>query len=48
MEEGCDRLFEIFSSRAAPPVQQIVGLQKSLRVAPAVRLDTPAVVLVGK
>mmetsp|Transcript_29717 Transcript_29717/g.45041 ORF Transcript_29717/g.45041 Transcript_29717/m.45041 type:complete len:458 (+) Transcript_29717:199-1572(+) len=47
MEEGCDRLFEIFSSRAAAPVKQIVGLQKSLRVAPAVRLDTPAVVLVG-
>lgn len=47
MEEGCERLFEVFDRLAAPSVKQIVQLQKSLRSAPAVRLDTPAVVLVG-
>lgn len=47
MDEGCDRLIELFETLAAPSVKQIVDLQKSLRSAPAVRLDTPAVVLVG-
>lgn len=47
MEEGCERLVELFGTLAAPPVKQIMGLQRSLRGAPAVRLDTPAVVLVG-
>jgi len=47
MVEGCERLYDLFNKAAAPPVKQIVSLQKSLRSAPAVRLDTPAVVLVG-
>ena len=47
MEDGCERLIELFGSLAAAPVKQMVDLQRSLRSAPAVRLDTPAVVLVG-
>jgi len=47
MDEGCERLYDLFNKLAAPPVKQIVSLQKSLRSSPAVRLDTPAVVLVG-
>ena len=44
---GSDRLLKIFEEIASPPVAQIFELQKSLRNVPAVRLDTPAVVLVG-
>ena len=40
-------MLRLFEQIAAPPVTQIVELQKSLRNVPAVRLDTPAVVLVG-
>jgi nucleolar GTP-binding protein len=47
MKEGRERLLELFKILAAPPVAQILDLQRSLRGAPAVRLDTPAVVLVG-
>ena len=47
MEEGCEKLVELFRSLAAPSVLEILEIQKSLRSAPAVRLDTPAVVLVG-
>lgn len=47
MEEGCDRLIGLFQELASPSVKQIVDLQRSLRTVPAVRLDTPAVVLVG-
>lgn len=46
-QEGEERLLQLFQELAAPPVSQILTLQRSLRSAPAVRLDTPAVVLVG-
>jgi nucleolar GTP-binding protein len=47
MQQGQTRLLELFQELAASPVSQILDLQRSLRSAPAVRLDTPAVVLVG-
>ena len=47
MQEGQTRLLELFQELAASPISQILDLQRSLRSAPAVRLDTPAVVLVG-
>jgi nucleolar GTP-binding protein len=47
MQEGQERLLDLFEELAAPSVSQILTLQRSLRSAPAVRLDTPAVVLVG-
>jgi len=47
MAEGEERLYELFRELAAGPVENIIALQKALRTTPAVRLDTPAVVLVG-
>eukprot|EP00978_Attheya_sp_CCMP212_P001584 scaffold3243_cov47-Attheya_sp.AAC.7 len=47
MRQGEDRMYEIFSDLAAKPVSDVIELQKSLRVVPSIRLDTPAVVLVG-
>jgi len=47
MTEGTEVLVRLFDSLAKGPVEDIVELQKGLRSAPAVRLDTPAVVLVG-
>ena len=47
MAEGEERMYELFKELAAGPVGDIIALQKSLRTTPAVRLDTPAVVLVG-
>lgn len=47
MVDGTERLVELFEALATDPVKQIVDMQRSLRSAPAVRLDTPAVVLVG-
>ena len=47
MQEGINALFILFETMATPPVSKIVDLQKSLRSAPIVNLDTPAVVLVG-
>jgi nucleolar GTP-binding protein len=45
--EGIDRLLELYREFAFEPVASILELQRSLRSAPAVQLDTPAVVLVG-
>jgi nucleolar GTP-binding protein len=45
--EGIDRLLELYREFAFEPVASILDLQRSLRSAPAVQLDTPAVVLVG-
>jgi nucleolar GTP-binding protein len=45
--EGTARLLDLFESFAFQPVSGILDLQRSLRSAPAVQLDTPAVVLVG-
>jgi nucleolar GTP-binding protein len=47
MQEGKDGLFELFQTYASPAVSGLVELQRSLRSAPIVQLDTPAVVLVG-
>ncbi len=47
MAEGEERMYELFRELAAGPVGDIIALQKALRTTPAVRLDTPAVVLVG-
>lgn len=47
MREGEERMYELFEELADKPVKIIIDLQKSLRTTPAVRLDTPAVVLVG-
>ncbi|GKY99965.1 hypothetical protein MPSEU_000950100 [Mayamaea pseudoterrestris] len=45
--EATDSLVSLFQQFAAPPVAGIVKLQRSLRTAPIVALDSPAVVLVG-
>jgi len=45
--DGETRLLQLFERRVSAPLRNIIELQKSLRTAPAVRLDTPAVVLVG-
>ncbi|CAB9503997.1 Nucleolar GTP-binding protein 1 [Seminavis robusta] len=47
MEEGTECLLDLYQQLAAEPVTGIVALQSSLRSAPAIQLDTPAVVLVG-
>jgi nucleolar GTP-binding protein len=46
-KEGTDRLLDLYQEFAVQPVSGILELQRSLRSAPAVQLDTPAVVLVG-
>lgn len=45
--EGIQSLLGTYQEFAAPHVSNILELQRSLRSAPAVQLDTPAVVLVG-
>ncbi len=47
MREGEERMYQLFEELAGKPTKLIIDLQKSLRTTPAVRLDTPAVVLVG-
>jgi nucleolar GTP-binding protein len=47
MQQGIESLIQLFNDYAAPPVTSLMTLQKSLRSAPAVQLDVPAVVLVG-
>ena len=47
MEEGTEYLLNMYQQFAAEPVTQILDLQKGLRSAPVIQLDTPAVVLVG-
>lgn len=46
-EEALERMYELYNELAEKPLAGIIALQKSLRTTPAVRLDTPAVVLVG-
>lgn len=46
MEEGLEGMSRLFQEFAGPPVTGICDLQRSLRSAPVVALDTPAVVLV--
>lgn len=45
--EGTERMLELYRELAYDAVAGMVDLQRSLRSAPAVQLDTPAVVLVG-
>jgi nucleolar GTP-binding protein len=47
LEEGMEAMMKLFDQVAAPPVAGLLELQRSLRSAPIVELDTPAVVLVG-
>jgi len=47
LKEGKDQLLALFEDFAGGPVAQVLDLQRSLRSAPIVQLDTPAVVLVG-
>jgi nucleolar GTP-binding protein len=47
MNEGEEQMYSIFMDLASNSLLCLIDLQKSLRTVPAVRLDTPAVVLVG-
>ena len=47
LKDGEEHLYKLFSDLAGPSIALLIDLQKSLRTTPAVRLDTPAVVLVG-
>jgi len=47
MEIGEERMYALFNELASDLIILLIDLQKSLRTTPAVRLDTPAVVLVG-
>jgi len=47
MAEGEEQLYQLFNELVATPLDGLIELQKSLRIIPAVKLDTPAVVLVG-
>lgn len=44
---GEKALVDLFETLLSEPLKLLIDLQKSLRTTPAVRLDTPAVVLVG-
>lgn len=47
IREGIESMVNLFQEFAAPPVSGLLELQRSLRSAPIVQLDAPAVVLVG-
>ena len=47
MDEGIEYLLKVFEQHASEPVAGILELQRSLRGAPVIQLDTPAIVLVG-
>lgn len=47
MNDGIEALLDLFKEFAAPPVSDVLSLQRALRSAPIVQLDAPAVVLVG-
>ena len=47
MDEGVEALCNMFIEFAAGPVSNIMELQRGLRSAPVIQLDTPAIVLVG-
>lgn len=46
-KEGTDAILQLFQDFADPPLSGLVQLQKALRNAPIVQLDTPTMVLVG-
>jgi GTP1/Obg family GTP-binding protein len=43
-QEGVEALINLYQQLAAEPVSGIVEIQRSLRSAPVIKLDTPAVV----
>eukprot|EP00934_Nitzschia_sp_Nitz4_P007223 Nitzschia sp. Nitz4//scaffold76_size158648//14244//15796//NITZ4_002529-RA/size158648-augustus-gene-0.124-mRNA-1//1//CDS//3329557794//7213//frame0 len=45
--EGIAHLMHMYETHAVGPVEQLMDLQRGLKSAPGVQLDTPAVVLVG-
>jgi nucleolar GTP-binding protein len=47
VRQGTLALMDLYKQFAVEPMTGILGLQQALRSAPAVQLDTPAVVLVG-
>ena len=47
LEERENSIKQLYMKLAAPPISKLMEMQKSLRTVPAVRLDSPAVVLVG-
>ena len=47
MGEGIEALLELYQQFATEPVSGIVEMQRGLRSAPVIQLDTPAIVLVG-
>ena len=47
VQEGTEQLLTLYQEWAYEPVSGLLELQRALRSAPAVQLDTPAVVLVG-
>lgn len=47
LQEAIDSMLLLFKEFASKPVSGILDIQRSLRSAPIVQLDTPAVVLVG-
>jgi nucleolar GTP-binding protein len=47
MNEGIEALINLYNQFAAPSVMNIMQFQRSLRSIPAVKVDSPAVVLVG-
>lgn len=47
MREGKERMYELLWTLTAGPVSNIIDLQKGLRSALSIRLDTPGVMLVG-
>jgi nucleolar GTP-binding protein len=46
-EEAVESLVQLFQVHASPAVSSLLELQRALRSAPIVQVDTPAVVLVG-
>ena len=46
-QEGVEQLIQLFQLHASPAVSSLLELQRALRSAPIVQVDTPAVVLVG-
>lgn len=47
MNEGTEYILNLYQQHASKPVSEILELQRSLRGAPVIQLDTPAIVLVG-
>lgn len=47
MKEGTESILQLFQDVCDPPLSKLLQLQKALRNAPIVQLDTPTMVLVG-